>query len=183
MPFLPRRATGPRAWWLDVAVSVAALGAAQAIVLGGDTLLERLGRGGEGNGFDSALVLERVPGDGSGPDALAPLAVTLDGTVAGLYPGAVIELALEVRNPVAVDVQLDRVTITVGTPDREGCPADAVLIGTAGTPGSGSEPLDLRLVPDASAVLAVPVAMATDAPSACQGATFPLAYATEGTLP
>ena len=183
MPFLPRRATGPRAWWLDVFVSIAALGTAQAIVLGGDALLERLGRGSDGNGFEAALVLERVPGNGGGPDALAPLAVTLDGTVAGLYPGAAVDLPLQVRNPVAVDVRLDRLTITVGTPDRDGCPADAVLIGTAATPGAGSEPLDVRLAPDASVVLTVPVAMAVDAPSACQVATFPLAYATEGTLP
>jgi len=183
MPFLPRRATGQRAWGLDVVVSVAALGTAQAIVLGGDALLDRLGRSTDATGFEAALVLERAPGNGSGADALAPLAVTLDGTVTGLYPGAAIELALQIHNPIAVDVQLDRVTVTVGTPDRDGCPAGAVLIGSAATPGEGSEPLDLRIAPDGSAILAVPVAMAGDAPSACQGATFPLTYATEGTLP
>jgi hypothetical protein len=182
MPFLPRRATGPRAWWLDVVVSVAALGTAQVIFLGGDALLERIGRGPGTTGFEATLMLERVPGSG-GPEALAALAVTLDGSVAGLYPGAAVELALQVRNPVTVDVLLDRVTITVGAPDRDGCPADAILIGSAATPGSGSEPLDLHLAPEGSAVLAVPVAMAVDAPGACQGATFPLAFATEGTLP
>lgn len=182
MQLLPRRVTGPRAWWLDVVVASLALGTAQAIVLGGGAVLDRLGQG-NGDGFEAALVLERAPAAGHGADALAPLAVTLDGTVSGLYPGATIALALEVRNPVAVDVQLDRIAITVGTPDRDGCPADAVLIGTDATRGAGSEPLGLRIAPDAAVTLTVPIAMATDAPSECQGATFPLAYATEGTLP
>jgi len=182
MSLRPHRAAGPRAWWLDVVVSVVALGAAQAIVSGGGTLLDRLSGGPAGADIEASLVLERAPGNGGRTDALAPLAVTLDGDVAGLYPGAAIELALQVHNPVTVDVRLDRVIITVGTPDRAGCPADAVLIGTAATPGGGSEPLALQLAPNASAVLAVPVAMAVDAPSACQGATFPLTYATDGTL-
>ena len=183
MALLPRRATGPRAWWLDVAVSIVAVGTAQAIVFGGDAVLDRLGRGPDGNGFEAALVLERAPGNGSGTDTLPPLAVTLDGSVAGLYPGAEVELALQVRNPVAVLVQLERLTITVGTPDRDGCPADAILVGTAGSPGSGSEALDVRLAPDGAALLSVPLSMAIGAPSACQGATFPLLYLTEGTLP
>ena len=185
MPFLPRRVTGPRAWWLDVVVSVAAVGAAQAIVLSGDTLLERIGRGPNGPGLESALVLERVPGSSNGGTGteLAPLSVLLDGAVFGLYPGAEADLEVQVRNGSGVDVQLDRLTITVGTPDREGCPADAILVGSPASPGEGTTSLDVRLAPEGTATLSVPVAMVVGAPSACQGATFPLLYLTEGTLP
>jgi hypothetical protein len=184
MRLLPRRATGPRAWWLDVVVSVAAVGTAQALVLGGDTLLERLGRGSGGPGFEAALVLERAPGGSSGTTTeLAPLSLLLDGAVTGLYPGAGADLELQVRNGSGVDVRLERLTITVGTPDREGCPADAILVGTPASPGAGSTDIDVRLAPESIATLNVPVSMVVGAPSACQGATFPLLYLTEGTLP
>jgi hypothetical protein len=185
MPFLPRRVTGPRAWWLDVVVSLLAVGTAQAIVFGGDTLLDRIGRGSGGPGFEAAVVLERAPGgsNGSGSAEIAPVSVLLDGAVTGLYPGAEADLQLQVRNGSSVAVQLERLTITVGTPDREGCPADAILVGSPASPGEGSTGLDVRLAPEGTATLRVPVAMVAGAPSACQGATFPLLYLTEGTLP
>jgi len=182
---LLRRVTGPRAWWLDVAVLVAALGAAQAIVLSGDTLLDRLGRSIGGPGFEAAVVLERAPGGSNGGSAseIAPVSVVLDGSITGLYPGAEADLELRIRNGSSVDVQLDRLFITVGTPDRDGCPADAILVGTPASPGEGSTGLDVRLAPEGITTLSVPVAMIPGAPSACQGATFPLLYLTEGTLP
>jgi len=184
MALLPRRATGPRAWWLDVAVSLAALGTAQVIVLSGDTLLARIGQGPGGPGLDAALVLEWAPGTSSGTSTeLPPLSLMLDGAVTGLYPGAAADLEVQVRNGSEVDVQLERLTVLVGTPDREGCPSDAILVGTPATPREGSTGLDVRLAPEAFATLSVPVAMAVSAPSACQGATFPLRYLTEGTLP
>jgi hypothetical protein len=183
MPFLTRRATGPRAWWLDVVVSMAALGTAQALVFGGDTLLGIVGRGPNGPGFESALVLERAPGASTGTSDIAPLSVMLDGTITGLYPGAQVDLTLQIRNPSQVDIQLDRLTITVGTPNRDGCPANAILVGAPASAGEGSTGLNMRLAPQGEATLTVPVSMAVGAPSACQGATFPLVYAAEGTLP
>jgi hypothetical protein len=183
MRILPRRVTGPRAWWLDVVVSLAAVGTAQVLVLNGDALLDRLGQGSDRPSFEAALVLERAPGGNNGNDGLEPLTVVLDGTVTGLYPGVELDLTLQVLNPTQVDVQLDRLTITVGTPDRVGCPPDAILVGDLASPGAGSTGIDLLLGPLGAATLAVPVAMATGAPSACQGATFPLAYVAEGTLP
>jgi len=184
MPLLPRRATGPRAWWLDVAVTLAAVTAAQAIVLNGDGLLDRLGRGPGGLGLETAIVLERAPGSSSAaPGDLAPLSVVLDGAVTGLYPGASADLEVKLRNGSEVDVQLDRLTVTVGTPDRDGCPADVILVGTTATPGEGSAVLDVRIPASGVATLMVPIGMVTGAPSACQGATFPLLYVTEGTLP
>jgi hypothetical protein len=131
MPLLPRRATGPRAWWLDVAVSLAAVGTAQALVMLGIDVLDggRDARGGPGS--EAALVLERAPGSGAAGDLLEPLGVTLEGSVSGLYPGARIELTLEVRNPSQVALRLDELVIAVGTPDRDGCTAEAILVGDA----------------------------------------------------
>jgi hypothetical protein len=184
MPLLQRRATGPRAWWLDVVVSVAAVGTAQALVFGGDTLIDLVGRGSDSTGFEAALVLERAPGGSSSSTVeLAPLSVLLDGAVTGLYPGAVADLEVQLRNGSHVDVQLERLTITVGTPDRAGCPADSILVGTPASPGEGSTAIDVRLAPAGIATLIVPVTMVAGAPSECQGATFPLRYLTEGTLP
>ena len=184
MPLLPRRVTGPRAWWLDVVVSLAAVGTAQALVFSGDTMLDRIGRGSGGPGFEAALVLERAPGGANGSTVeLAPVSVLLEGAVTGLYPGAEAELELQVRNGSGVDVQLERLTITVGTPDRDGCPADAITVGTSASPGAGSTTVDVRLAPESIATLRVPVAMVAGAPSECQGATFPLLYLAEGTLP
>jgi hypothetical protein len=183
MPFRPRRATGPRAWWLDVVVSVAVLATAQILVMGSGTFLERVGRGAGGLGFEASLALERAPGDSDGADRPEPLGVTLDGTVTGLYPGAQVDLALKVSNLARVAVQLDRLTITVGTPDREGCPAEAIHVGAPSSVGAGSTTFGLRLAPAGTATLIVPVSMVGGAPSACQGATFPLEYHAEGTLP
>jgi hypothetical protein len=167
-----------------VVVSVAAVGTAQALVFSGDTLLDRIGYGSDGPTFEAALVLERAPGGTSGSTTeLAPLSVLLDGAVTGLYPGAVADLELQVRNGSGIDVQLDRLTIMVGTPDREGCPSDAILVGTPASPGVGSTDVDVRLGPSGIATLRVPIAMVAGAPSECQGATFPLLYLTEGTLP
>ena len=184
MPFLPRRATGPRAWWLDVAVSVAAVGTAQAIVLGGDTLLEAIGRRPAPTiGFEAALVLERAPGEGDTLSGRDPLALTLEGTISGLYPGATEELPLLVVNPSQATVLLERLTITAGTPDRPGCPADAIFIGSPATRGAGSTDLALTIEPDRTIAISVPVGMVPGAPEACQGATFPLRYWAEGALP
>jgi hypothetical protein len=183
MPLLPRRATGQRAWWLDVAVSIAALGTAQALVVLGVTVLDS-GRGDtNGLGSEAALVLELAPG-GSGPgDLLEPLGVTLEGSVSGLYPGARVELTLAVRNPSQVELRLDELLIAVGAPDRDGCTADAILVGGALTSGAGKVDLATTIPPDGATTLRVPVGMDRDAPSACQGATFPLSYLAAGTLP
>ncbi len=184
MPILPRRTTGQRAWWIDVAVSVAAIGTAQAIVIGGDTLLDALGRRpAPTTGFEAALVLERARGDaGDMLLSLEPLALSLEGSISGLYPGAAGELPLVVTNPTQVVVSLERLTITVGGSDRPGCPAEAIVVGSPATRGSGSTDLALRIAPDGAVAVSVPVGMASGAPEACQGATFQLRYLAEGVL-
>jgi hypothetical protein len=183
MRITPRRSTGPRAWWIEVAVSLAAIGTVQGLVMLGVTLIEGPGRDGGDPGLESTLVLERAPGSTDTSQRIEPLTVTLEGEVSGLYPGATIELELEVHNPAQVDVHLDRLTVTVGTPDRDGCPASALMVGTAAGIGGGSAALDLVIGPSGGAVLTVPIIMIPGAPSACQGATFPLTYLAQGTLP
>ena len=111
------------------------------------------------------------------------MAVTLEGSVSGLYPGAVIELPLEVRNPTDVMLRLDVLEVRVGQPDREGCPADALLIGPDRIPGGASFALALELEPRTDRTVAIAVGMARDTDSACQGAVFPLDYAAQGVLP
>jgi hypothetical protein len=183
MRFLPHRTTGQRAWWSDVAVGIAIIGTAQAIFLGAEWRLDAFDRRGEGPGREVALVLERGPLTTSAAAVAQPLAVTLAGSVAGLYPGAQVDLPLRVSNPAGVTIDLDRLTITVGTPDREGCPATALTVGAPATLGSGTTTIAQRLAPDTAADLLVPVGMVVGAPSACQGATFPLSFLAEGTLP
>lgn len=182
MQLLPRRATGPRAWWLDVAASLVAVGTAQALVMLGIHLLDD-GRDGQlGLGYEAALVLERAPG-GDTADLLEPLRVTLEGTVSGLYPGARVELAIAVRNHAQVELRIDELVIAVGAPDRDGCTADVILVGGALTSGAGRVDLATIVPPLGATTLSVPVGMDRDAPAACQGATFPLSYLAAGTLP
>jgi hypothetical protein len=185
MRLTPRRVTGQRAWWLDVVVSLVAVGTVQGLVMLGVALFEDPDRtdGGGGPGFESALVLERAPGRTDPSQRVGALTVTLGGEVSELYPGASVELELEVRNPAQVDIHLDLLTVTVGIPDRDGCPASALLVGTTAGVGGGSAALDLVLGPSDGAILTIPITMITGAPSACQGATFPLAYRAQGSLP
>ena len=184
MPRIPRPFTGQNAWWVDALASLLALGVAQGVVIGATTLIDG-GRGGASDrptAADTALVLERP----TGTDAtlgLTPLTVTLEGSVEGLYPGAEVALPLQVRNPTDVTLRLDMLEVRAGSPDLEGCPADALLVGPDRSPGGASLELTLELGPGTEGVLAVPVTMATDADSACQGAVFPLDYTAQGALP
>lgn len=184
MPRFPRPFTGQNAWWVDALASLMAIGVAQGVVIGATTLIDG-GRGGASDrptAADTALVLERP----SGAEALlglAPLAVTLEGSVEGLYPGASVGLPLEIRNPTNATLRLDILGVRVGQPDRDGCPASALLVGSDRIPGGTDILVALVLVPGENETLAVPVSMATDADSACQGAIFPLAYSAQGELP
>lgn len=184
MPSFQLPFTGRNAWWMDAVASVLALAVAQGVVIGATTLMDadRGGADGRPTTVDATLVLER-PSGADPTSELAPLAVTLEGSVQGLYPGAEVALPLQVRNPTEVTLRLDMLEVRVGSPDLEGCPADALLVGPDRSPGGASLELTLELGPGTEGVLAVPVTMATDADSACQGAVFPLDYTAQGALP
>jgi len=184
MPRIPRPFTGQNAWWVDALASLLALGVAQGVVIGATTVLDG-GRGGvEGRptAADTALVLQR-PAGADATTSVAPLTVTLEGSVAGLYPGASIGLPIEVRNPTETTLRMDILEVRVGQPDRDGCPASALLVGPDRIPGGTSIDVALLLEPGGDRTVAVAVTMAKDADSACQGATFPLDYFAQGVLP
>jgi len=89
------------------------------------------------------------------------------GEVDGLYPGAETTLDARVTNPYpfAIRVIATGARVLDAAP---GCPASMLVIGeslaTAVLPAGGSD------------VVPLPVRMRRDAPDACQGATWPLAF-------
>jgi len=184
MPRFPRPFTGQGAWWTDAVASILAIGIAQGVVIGAIRVID----GGSGpsagrtSTADVALVLER-PAGFDPTTTLAPLSVMLEGSVAGLYPGAEVALLIEVSNPTELGIRLDMLQVQVGTPDRAGCPSDALLVGPDRIPGGTTLTLPIDLPAATMRMLAIPVAMAIDAASACQGAVFPLEYRAEGVLP
>jgi hypothetical protein len=184
MPSFPRPFTGQRAWWTDAVASILAIGVAQGIVVGAIRAIDggAVQNIGRTSTADVALVLER-PAGFDPADLLAPLTVVLEGSVAGLYPGAQVALIVEVSNPTELGVRLETLHVEVGTPDREGCPADALLVGPERVPGGTTLTVPVDLPAGTLRMLAIPVTMADDADSACQGATFPLEYRAEGILP
>jgi hypothetical protein len=184
MPRFPRPFTGQNAWWVDALASLLALGVAQGVVIGATTFIDG-GRGGVGQrptAADTALVLERPTGVDA-TTGFAPLTVTLEGSVEGLYPGASVGLPLLVRNPTDATLLMDVLEVRVGQPDREGCPASALLVGPDRIPSGTSLDIALLLGPGADETIDIAVTMASDADSACQGATFPLDYFAQGVLP
>jgi hypothetical protein len=90
------------------------------------------------------------------------------GEVDGLYPGADTTLDARVTNPHPFGIRVISTTVTVFDASL-GCPASMLEIddsqATAEVPagGTGTVPLDVR--------------MSRGAPDACQGATWPLAFA------
>ncbi len=91
------------------------------------------------------------------------------GNVVGerLHPGGQTTVSTTMRNTNTVDVLLDTVTIGSPTSDREGCEGGAITVVLAG-------PLDTvtPLQPDEPRTIDFTVTMSTEAPSACQGASF-----------
>jgi hypothetical protein len=185
MPRIPRPFTGQNAWWVDALASILALGVAQGVVVGATAFINGGSRGGASDrptAADTALVLQR-PGGSDGVTGFTPLTVSLEGSVEGLYPGASVGLPIEVRNPTEATLRLDVLEVRVGQPDREGCPASALLIGPDRIPGGTDLPVSLMIEPGTDETVSVAVTMATDADSACQGAVFPLDYFAQGELP
>ncbi len=108
-------------------------------------------------------------GGGAKPSSAKPLVVS--GFVEGLYPGATSTLLVTVTNDnnVAIAVASMRVDASDAGPD---CPASVLMF----TPPAPGQVIAAR----ATATVPVAVAMASDAPDACQGATFPLRHTVTG---
>jgi len=113
--------------------------------------------------FAFAAVLEPTAPDASGPAHT----FRVRGNVHGLYPGVKKKVKLHVRNRYAFPIRVLVVRVRVQRPFR-GCPAKAVKI----RPWRGK----LKIPAHGTKVVHVRVAMRTWAPTACQGARFPLRY-------
>ena len=173
---------GRHAWWVDVLASVLALGAAQVAVLGIVSFIDGDRVNGSLDGIDTVAVFGTTI-DSSDLSELPPLSIALSGEVSGLYPGAVVDLAMAMTNPTTLEVLVDTVDVTVGQPDQTGCPAEALLIGNAQTAGQGSIPVGTLIGPDGTTEVSIRLTLSDTAPSACQGAVFPLTYQSAGWLP
>lgn len=123
---------------------------------------------------------ETVPLDGTGTafvgsGHLAPASTSpggsgrfsISGSVAGLYPGASLPLALTVSNPEPFTLVVTSITTSVGS-HAAACPAsDANVTSFAGA---------LAVPAHAEAQVVVTATLLHVAPDACQGATFAFSY-------
>lgn len=125
-----------------------------------------------------AYAIIRSTGQGSTSVRLeSTFTVRVDGStgnVAGqrLHPGGQTSVSATLRNSNTVPVVVDTVTIGAPTSGKEGCDGSTITVALAG-------PLDTvtPLAPDEPRVIDFTVTMSTEAPSACQGASFSIPVA------
>jgi hypothetical protein len=103
----------------------------------------------------------------SAPPAPAPKEVRLGGHVSGLYPGRLGRLRVHVDNLTQRPLTIRSIGVLVDDANRR-CRADNVSV--------GSYRGKLRLQPRRRRWVPLAISMRPDAASACQNATFPLAY-------
>jgi len=180
-----RRLIDLAAWRADVVlVAVTVTAAVVGMQLAVNMLLPSLPAG-PGNGplgpGELGIVVDEGAGLLSGGEA--GLSLQVRGEVSGLYPGAELALPMVIDNASGSPLVISRVDVVVGTPSRPGCPAGSLLVGPGRGAGQGSLSTEVSVAPGSSGAVAVPLAMARQAPSACQGATFPLQYRAHGIVP
>lgn len=171
----------PRVWWLDALAAVVALGVAQAVVFGVVALIDSGRDAGAIAAADTVAVFGQAI-DSTNLDELAPLQVELNGEVSGLFPGSQVDLVMMMTNPTALDILVDTVSVAVGQPDQPGCPTAALLIGADRETGRGLIPVSAVLPAENTISVTITVSLSETAPSACQGAVFPLTYRSVGQM-
>jgi hypothetical protein len=122
-----------------------------------------------------ALAADRLPGlnagghaDGVGAAASASVpSMKISGHVSGMYPGRVALVRVRVKNPGHVAVVVKQVSATVGD---AGAGCDSTYLSVK------SSRKKLRIAPGRRVKLTLQATMLPDAPDACQGLTFPLAF-------
>jgi hypothetical protein len=123
----------------------------------------------------TALAFWTTSGSGSATaSVIEPSVTAVAGTASGLYPGGPPKtVKVTVSNAGPVPYQVTGLTAGVGaSPDT--CPASALdVIAPTSLP---------TVTPSAAATVRVTVSMKTDAPNACQRATFSLPLTVRGTL-
>lgn len=106
---------------------------------------------------------------GQGSQIDCPKNFTMEGSAAGLFPGATVQLSLTITNPNEEDVRVTAVTVAVAATSNSSCSTsflDPTNYAGPGfvVPGNGSNAISL------------PLTMSRDAPDACQNVTFTLSY-------
>lgn len=131
--------------------------------------------GGNGNGNN---------GNGNGNNGGGNPAKTfaVSGTVSGLAPGVTTPMPLRLQNPNNQPILVQTLTVTA-TGGSLTCPNNLVLLGSAGSPSSGSISLSLRIAANGSTSPTTapldpqfPVKLSPNAPDACQSFTWSLKY-------
>ena len=108
---------------------------------------------------------------------------TVTGSVTQLVPGALRTLSLSVKNNASQAINVR--TLTVQAADARNalgvvlCPASNLLLGTSGTPGSGSiSPTGLQIAGGATGTrISFPVRLSAAAGNGCKSVTWQLTYA------
>ena len=149
-------------WWL-AAASAAVLAAALVAMVADplDDAMVPVGRGAEQHDGPLRFALEGKP-------------------VRGLHPGAVRQMKITVSNPLGSPLRLDRVTGTVVSSGRRGCPATAENIQVQTYNGR----LPATVAAHGRTVLdgTIPVTMPAGATAQCAGARFTISLAGTGYL-
>ncbi|MBG0561728.1 hypothetical protein [Actinoplanes aureus] len=115
---------------------------------------------------DALLLVGR---DGDQPDG--PLHFVLEGKpVRGLYPGAVKQMKITVRNPLGFRISLQRLTATVSSSSRRGCPATAGNLRVREY--SGRLPATVAATGRTELDGSIPIVMPVNASEKCAGADF-----------
>jgi hypothetical protein len=89
------------------------------------------------------------------------------GSVDGLYPGATIPLTLTLINNTGATIEVTSLTVAVANASSS-CVASNLVVGAFDGP--------VTVPKKGSAPTVIPITMRTQAPNACQGATFSLTY-------
>ena len=97
--------------------------------------------------------------------------ITLSGSVEGLVPGAARDLSVTIANPNPKPLVVGEVTTAVASPDKA-CPATTLTAAPLAAP--------VAVPAQSTASGRIPVTLAADAPSACQGVRFALRFSVVG---
>ena len=121
-----------------------------------------------------AMAADRLPGQHAGDaEGLAVAAsskiasVKITGHVTGMYPGRVAVFRVRVKNPGHSTVLVKKVSATVGNAGP-GCDGTNLIVQRSRK--------TLHIAPGRRAKLKLRATMVPDAPDACQGLAFPLAF-------
>ena len=114
-----------------------------------------------------AVAIMLIAWYGAPASAVAEQSFSISGSVAGLAPGIPTALPVTLGNPSAQPITVSQVRVTAADASA-GCPASNFVSQEVGGP---------MVIPGhGQSQQALPVILASNAPTACQGASFPLTF-------